>query len=106
MAGAFLTSDMKTILSPNDFGEENGIVWAGVTVTNVIFDDEDIEVETGEGVAEIMRQPIIIGASADFPNIAMGDSITIGAQTMTVRNWKDDGTGQIEIFLDRSTPTP
>ncbi len=101
MAASFLEDDMKAVFSSDVFGEEDGITWNGVVIEDVIFDDEDIEVETGDGVAEIMSQPMLTGSTEDFAGIKRDDPIQIKGQQYTVRNWKNDGTGVIEIFLSK-----
>jgi len=104
MAADFLQTDMNIILSADIFGVTDGCVWAGVQVDDVIFDDEDVEVVMGEGVAEIIQQPMLTGKTVDFDGIAEDDSVLVGGETFTIKNWKKDGTGMIEIYLLRAAP--
>lgn len=104
MAGSFLTNDLTTILASSDFGEaENSVTLAGVVIPNGIFDDEDIDVAMGEGVAQIVPQPMFTCATAHVPNIAEFQVMVIRGQTFEVQNWKRDGTGITEIYLRRVT---
>jgi hypothetical protein len=99
MAGSFLENDLPVFFASPDFGEASGTVtWKGAAV-QVIFDDEDIEVPNGEGVATLLHQPMITGNSGDFIGIADGDAVVANGTNYTVSEWKDDGTGVIEIFL-------
>lgn len=103
MAASFLEDDIDTMLDAKTFGVTGGCVWEGVVVDNVIFDDEDVEAIMGEGVAEIIPQPTITGKSSVFSGIADGDNIQVSGETFTVKNWKNDGTGIITIFLARGS---
>ena len=100
MVASFLTNDLVSIFSENVFAES--VIWKGVTVPGCIYDDEDVEVGIGEGVAEIIPQPMLTARSTSFAGIADGDPIIVRGVTMTVKNWKDDGTGVIEIYLNRA----
>lgn len=102
MSASFLKDDIDTILDDGVFGATGGCVWNGVKIDHVIFDDEDVEVTMGEGVAEIIPQPMLTGKTSDFSGIADGDSIRVLGETFRVKNWKKDGTGVIEIFLVRT----
>ena len=99
MPAAFIAADVAHCTSSSEFGED--VTYKGVTVTG-IFDDEDIEVVTGEGVAQIVNQAMFTGQTADFDGIADGDAMVIRGVTYAVRNWKMDGTGQIEVILERT----
>ncbi len=101
MAASFIKNDLCVILSQKDFGNTGGIKWNGVDIEDVIFDDEDIEVQMGEGVAEIVPRPMLTGKTSDFIGILEDDAIQVNGETFTVKNWEKDGTGVIEIFLSR-----
>lgn len=105
MPANFLEDDINHILSGDVFGEDDGCLWNGVQIEDVIFDDEHVEVETGQGITQIIPQPVITGRTSDFLGIADGDTINVRGETLTVRNWKADGTGMIEIFLSREAQT-
>ena len=98
MPGAFLTTDLASLFVSSEFGE--AATYQGSPVQG-IFDDEDVEVQMGEGVTEIVHQPMWTGRSADFTGIADGHTMVIRSATFRVKNWKDDGTGVIEVFLER-----
>lgn len=104
MVAKFIKDDIRKITTPKEFGVDGGVVWNGVAISNVIFDDEDIEVQTGEGEAFIMERPTMVGSADDFTGIAANDPITCNGVTYWVRNWMRDGTGQIEIFLSKTSP--
>ena len=98
MPAAFIANDVAHVTGSDVFGET--VTWDGNTVT-VIFDDEDIEVQLGEGVAQIQNQVTMTGQTSDFPGIADGNVVVARGVTYHVKNWKRDGTGEIEIFLER-----
>jgi hypothetical protein len=99
MAGSFLENDLPVFFASAEFAEATDTVtWKGASVT-CIFDDEDIEVPQGEGVAQIVHQPMLTGPSSQFVGIADGDAVVANGTNYTVSEWKDDGTGVIEIFL-------
>lgn len=102
MAGSFIANDLATIFASSDFGEaENSVTLAGVTIRYGIFDDGDIDVQMGEGVAQIVPQPMFTCPSSQVPNIADGQIMVIRTESFTVKNWKNDGTGIITIYLER-----
>lgn len=105
MAASFLKTDLDEIFSDDVFGNTGGVVWNGVTVEDAIFDDESIEAQMGEGVAEIIPQPRIMGKTADFDGIDTDDPVQVKGETFYVKNWVPDGTGVIEIFLTRDPLT-
>ena len=76
MPAAFIANDVAHVTGSDVFGES--VTWDGNTVT-VIFDDEDIEVQLGEGVAQIQNQPMMTGQTSDFSGIADGDAHAAGA---------------------------
>ena len=108
MSASFLIDDLDVILSDDVFGNNDGVTWNGAAVEDAIFADESIEAQMGEGVAEIIEQPMITGKTKDFIGIETDDPISIKIETtglietFVVKNWKVDGTGVIEIFLTRN----
>ncbi len=100
MVASSFDRDLKSVLTPKEFGQDGGILWNGVTIEDAIFDDEDREVSTGEGVIHIMPVPMIIGRTSDFVGIAGGQLVTVGTKEYTVSNWQTDGSGMIEIMLN------
>jgi uncharacterized protein YhfF len=90
------------VFNAKDFGT-SGMTWKGVALEDCIFDDEDLEIQAGEGVAEIIHQAMITGSSSQFVGIADDDPVLVNGESFTVVNWKDDGTGVIEVFLKRVT---
>lgn len=98
-----LTDDLTAVFAASDFGEACGTVtFRGDPVSGAIFDDEDVEIQTGEGVAEIAHQAMLTAPSSQFPDIAEDDPVTIRGKSFRVKFWKDDGTGVIEVYLVKS----
>lgn len=101
MAGNFIEDDLAVIFSDRDFGHTGGIVWNGVTIEGAIFDDQDVEVQMGEGMVQIISQPMITGPSSAFEGIRREDPISVGGQSFVVKSTNDDGTGVIEIYMEK-----
>ncbi len=102
MPGSFLTSDLVTLFASSEFGEaKDSVTLAGVVIPDGIFDDEDIDVTMGEGAAQIVPQPIFTCATAHVLGIADGQIMVIRGASFKVQNWKNDGTGLTEIYLER-----
>lgn len=110
MPADFIINDMDTMFSDDVFGETKlSVTWfnlddQGNTVSThsvpyCIFDDEDVQAEMGEGVAEIVSQPTITGKENDFSTIKEDDKVTVRGQDYFVKNTEKDGTGMIEIYL-------
>jgi hypothetical protein len=92
----FLTNDLDVIMSDGVFHET--VTYKGVSVSG-IFDDDDVEVQNGEGVTTIVAQAMFTGLTADFTSIADGDAMVIRSVAYTVRFWKKE-TDTIEIYLE------
>lgn len=103
MAGKFLKDDLDTIFCERDFGHSGGVIWNGVTIEGAIFDDHDVEVQMGEGMIQIISQPMITGPSSAFDGIRREDTMSVGNQSFVVKSTSDDGTGVIEIYLEKVT---
>lgn len=96
-----LGTDLDAVFSSNDFGEDDGSVyWNGRPIKGAHFDDEDVEIEPSEGMAEIAHQTMLTAPAAQFDGIADDDTIEARGREYTVKFWKDDGTGVIEIYLE------
>lgn len=96
MAGAFLTDDLGTFFETDEFAEM--VTWQGALVP-VILDNDDVEVQSGEGVVHILPQPMITGKKSDFPGISEGQSVVTTSGNYRVKNWKVE-SDVIEIFLE------
>ncbi len=95
-----LTDDLTAVFAASDFGEASGTVtFRGGPVSWAIFDDEDVEIPTGDGAAEIGHQAVLSGPSSQFPDIAENDPVTVRGVAYKVKFWMDDGTGVIDIHL-------
>lgn len=99
MPGAFLISDLAAVFNEREFGEAT-VVIDGVIVPGAIFDNEDIEVQMGEGVGQIVHQPMITCPIGLLHPLASNQVVTVAGSAFRVKNWKDDGTGVVEIYLE------
>jgi hypothetical protein len=102
VAGAFIKNDLASLFDPRVFAENDGDATFNGTVVMGIFDDEDKEVQLSDGVGEIVPMPTFTGRESDFSGVADGDSMVIRNEMFKVKNWKRDGAGMIEIFLERT----
>lgn len=102
MPGSFISNDLNTLFASSEFGEANGsVTWKGDAIEYGIFDDDDVEIQIGEGVTEISPRAMFTGRASDFAGIADGDPMVIGGVNFKVKFWKNDGTGVIEIYLEK-----
>lgn len=98
MAGTFIQNDLAALFSQNDFAET--VVLDGVTIRDAIFDDGDREVNNGEGVAQIVPQPVVQLPTSYTASVVDGSVVIARGETYRVVNWKHDGTGVTEIYLE------
>lgn len=98
-----LETDLDTVFASSDFGEASGAVRNGDTANPIsgIFDDEDVESVNGEGVTILVPQVTFTCASSKIPNPTEGDLFLIRSVQYTLRFWKDDGAGMIELHFER-----
>jgi hypothetical protein len=102
MPGSFIKNDLTTLFATSDFGVANGdLTINGVVIEQGIFDDGDVEVDSGEGVAQIVPRPVFITATDKIPTLADGDTLEYQGFRYTVKNWIHDGTGVTTIYLER-----
>ena len=100
MAGSFIQNDLSAIFSQCDFAET--VVLDGVTIPQAIFDDGDVEVNNGEGVAQIVPRPMVQLPTSYLDNLVDGSVVIARGKTYRVANWKHDGTGVTELYLEVS----
>jgi len=98
MPGSFLTTDLTKILKTTEIASM--ATYDGTLVLGV-FDDEDNEVQMGDGTIRVMRQCSFTGRAEDFPDIAEGQTVVIDAVTYVIHSWMDDGTGMIDIEMEK-----
>lgn len=67
-----------------------------------VFDNEDAEAQMADGTIRIVPQCILTCRSEDVVGIAEGDEIVIDNVTYNVRYWMDDGTGMIDIYMEKT----
>lgn len=98
-----LETDLDAVFASSDFGEADGAVRNGDTANPIsgIFDDEDVETQNGEGITVLVPQTTFTCASSKVPGLADGDTLLVRAKLYTIRFWKNDGTGVVEIHLER-----
>lgn len=99
MPGAFLTSDLSAIFNSSEFGDVT-VVINGVSAPGSIFDSGDIEVQTGEGFGQIVPQPKVTCKSAVLLPLKSGQVVSAAGKSYRIKNWKDDGTGITEVYLE------
>ncbi len=102
MSGSFLTDDLSSVFYTGDFSIVGTYTPSGGSPASVngIFDDEDLEVDAGDGSLVLQRSAKFTCSSGDVTGIAEGDAFTIAAVSYTVAYFKDDGTGVVEIYLE------
>jgi len=102
VTGSFITDDLSVVFGTADFSLAVTYTAAGgsPTTVNGIFDDEDIEVDAGDGSVMLQASAKFTCASGDVTGIAEDDAFTIASVSYTVAYVKDDGTGVVEIFLE------
>lgn len=98
MPGNFLTNDLSKILKTEELATM--AIYDGLIIVGV-FDDEDIEAQMADGTVRIIPQCIFTGRSEDFPAIAEGETLVIDNAEFSIRSWIDDGTGMIDIHLEK-----
>lgn len=103
MPGAFLERDLSAIFNSKHFGED-AVVINGVSVPGAIFDNRDIEVQTGEGFGQIVPQPMVTCRASVLSPLASGQIVVARGQSYRLKNWKDDGVGIVEIYLEGPLP--
>jgi hypothetical protein len=101
MAGTFIENDLAAIFAQTDFAES--VVLDGVTVTEAIFDDGDRDVSQGEGVVQIVPMPVVQLPTRHTLNVTDGSVVIIRTKLYRVANWKHDGTGVTELYLEGPT---
>lgn len=101
-----LDTDLDTLFASSDFGEASGAIRNGDTANPIpgIFDDEDVESQNGEGMVILIPQSMFTCASSKVPDPDEGDTFLIRSVEYTLKFWKDDGAGVIELFLERPDP--
>lgn len=98
MPGNFLTKDLAKILKTEELASM--ALYKGALILGV-FDVEDTEAQMGDGTIRIVPQCIFTGRSEDLPGIAESDEIVIDNVTYAVRFWMDDGTGMIDVHMEK-----
>jgi hypothetical protein len=98
MPGNFLTTDLDKILKVEELAS---MALYDSTLVLGVFDNEDIEVQMGDGTIRIINQCLFTAKSEDFPDIAEGEVIVISDVSYAIQSWSDDGTGMIEIQMEK-----
>jgi hypothetical protein len=98
MPGNFLTNDLTKILKTEELASM--ALYRGALILGV-FDNEDAEAQMADGTIRIVPQCVFTGRSEDMTDIAEGQEIVIDKVTYTVRYWMDDGTGMIDVHMEK-----
>ena len=126
MAGSFLTSDLSAVFSTADFSVTAAYTSQqgdAATLTG-IFDDEDVEIDHGDNQRYIQRSarltcpvdaiegtllteagaPIQTEAGENLTawNLVTGDTIFVQSVEYTLAYTKYDGTGIVELYLEKT----
>jgi hypothetical protein len=102
MSGAFLTGDLTALFDTDAFADTATYTPSGGSASTIygILDDEDLELEMGDGRRVLQASAKFTCASSDVTGVAEGDALTVGGSDYTVAYSKDDGTGVIELYLE------
>lgn len=98
MAGSFLTDDLSAILSVADFAITATWLERQTTIDG-IFDDNEIEVDRGDGQMHLIRATRFKTKSSH--GVADGETLTVNSQTYTVAFQQDDGQGVTVLYLEK-----
>lgn len=98
MPGNFLTKDLAKILKTEELASM--ALYKGALILGV-FDVEDTEAQMADGTIRIVPQCIFTGRSEDLTGIAESDEIVIDNVTYAIRFWMDDGTGMIDVHMEK-----
>ena len=71
---------------------------ADATTFTGIFDNDFLAVDVDESEVE-SSEPTLLARTADVSSLAHGDTLTISAESYTVRGIQPDGTGMTQIML-------
>lgn len=98
MPGNFLTKDLTKILKTNELASI--ALYKDALIVGV-FDNEDVEAQMADGTVRIVPQCVFTGRSEDVVGIAEGDEIVIDDVQYNIRYWMDDGTGMIDVYMEK-----
>ncbi len=98
MTGSFITDDLSAMLSVADFALSATWTEGGKDIDG-IFDDEDVEVDRGDGLRHIHRTAHFRTQSSH--GVSDGDTLTIESVAYTVAFQQDNGTGLVELYLEK-----
>ncbi len=98
MAGSWITDDLVTMLEVDEFASDVTWVEGGQTIQG-IFDDEDQEIEIGDGTSMIHSAARLTTQS--YYGVSQGDTLTINMVAYEVSHKVDDGTGGVVLHLER-----
>jgi hypothetical protein len=94
VAGAFLTDDLSTMMSVEEFASE--VFIAGLPV-NAIFDAEYVAPLEMASVG-----PVLTCNALDVVGVLSGWSVVVDTVAYTVRDVQPDGTGIVRLILERN----
>lgn len=102
MVLAAIADDLSDIFSTDDFAVTATFTPSGGSAVSVdgIFDDGDVEADGGDGVVWVHETKFTCTLSL-VSGVADGDALVVNSTNYTVRYVKDDGTGVVELFLEK-----
>ena len=102
MSAGFLTDDISAVFDATDFAVTGTFTPVGGMITSVtgIFDDEDLQIDMGDGTSMLQHSARFTCSSSDVTGVREGDSLVVSGVSYRVEYVKDDGTGVIEMYLE------
>lgn len=99
MVGSFIADDLSAFLQSADFADS--VKWTeGNKNIDGIFDDDEIEVDTGNGNTHLQRIARIVTKTSH--GVADGHYITHENTRYKVEWQQDDGTGMVTLYLQKA----
>lgn len=90
-----MTEDLSAFFDTDEFA--TSATWKGTESVKVIFDNA-----YAEGLDVAGTTPICTAKESDFSGAAEGQSLVIGAVTYSIVGVQPDGTGLVQLVLERS----
>lgn len=86
----------------NDFGTSATFTPSGGSASTIvgIFDNPYLGADAGGMVEFSATSPTFTARDVDFPGVAHGDELVIGATTYLIREVMPDGTGITTVMLE------
>lgn len=96
-----ITDDLDALFSADDFGvSEGSAIYKGNPISGIL-DDEDVEVTEADQTV-ISHQIVFSTSTSQVPGLVPNDLLTIDGNEYKIEFWKDDGDGQIDLYLSEN----